>query len=162
MRIFLAALIALLLGLNYLLWMTDDRGLRQMRTLERAVTDQKTENAVLTDRNKSLEAEVRDLKEGIAAIEERARAELGMVRRDETFYRILDEAPSAPPSALTKPGTAVHARPSAPATPAAPAKPAAKPETRPGPRAAAPARPRPPGGGRPAADGDGVPDREPD
>lgn len=141
MRLFLAALIALLLGLNYLLWMTDDRGLRQMRTLERAVVDQKSENAELADRNKSLEAEVRDLKQGNAAIEERARTELGMVRADETFYRILDEAPSSPPSALTKPGTAVHARPQAPSAPAAAAPAAPKPDAKP---AAKPAVPRPP------------------
>lgn len=137
MRLFLAALIALLLGLNYLLWMTDDRGLRQMRTLERAVADQKTENASLADRNKSLEAEVRDLKEGQAAIEERARTELGMVRADETFYRLLDEAPSSPPSALTKPGTGVHARPQGPAAPAAAAPP------KPGPRVDGKPAPRP-------------------
>ncbi|PWV63496.1 FtsB family cell division protein [Plasticicumulans acidivorans] len=120
MRIFLAALIALLLGLNFLLWMSDDRGIRQVRSLQAMIDAQRTENASMADRNKALEAEVKDLREGLSAIEERARAELGMVGRDETFYRILDEPPTAPPPGqeYTKPGKAVSARPGAPGAPA--------------------------------------------
>ncbi len=123
MRLFLAALIALLLGLNYLLWMVDDRGIRQVRALEAAIEAQKADNAALADRNRALEAEVRDLKEGLAAVEERARADLGMVRRDETFFRILDEAPKAAP---------VQAKPGQPAPPSKPG------QAKPAPRTAAP------------------------
>lgn len=124
MRIFLAALIAALLGLNYLLWVSDDRGVRQQRALETAIQAQKAENATLLDRNRALEAEVKDLKEGFAAIEERARAELGMVRRDETFFRLLDEAPTAPPPKPGRPGE-VQKPATAAGAAATPAKPPA-------------------------------------
>ena len=53
------------------------------------------ENGRLAVRNPALEAEVADLKEGIAAAEERARTELGMIQDGETFYQV---APAAPPS----------------------------------------------------------------
>jgi len=57
-------------------------------------------NEHLGARNSALDAEVRDLKEGLGAIEERARNELGMVRHDEIFFQILESAApggSAPP-----------------------------------------------------------------
>ncbi|TCO75566.1 cell division protein FtsB [Plasticicumulans lactativorans] len=163
MRIFLAALIAALLGLNFLLWMSDDRGVRQQRALETAIQAQKAENATLLDRNRALEAEVKDLKEGFAAIEERARAELGMVRRDETFFRLLDEAPTAPPSKpgrpgeVQKPATAAGAA-TAPGKPAAAAKkpePARKPPPPPPRRSEPPADPEPDDGAGPAVEDDG-------
>ena len=92
MRLFLP-LIALLLGLNYLLWMTDDRGLRQMRTLEQAVADQKSKNTELADRSKSLEAEVRDLKRQQCRDRGGPRTELSAwCAATKPFYRILDEA----------------------------------------------------------------------
>ena len=49
------------------------------------------ENQQLSDRNQSLAAEVLDLKQGMEAIEERARSEMGMVKNNETFYQIIDE-----------------------------------------------------------------------
>ena len=103
MRILVAVLIALLLFLNVLLWKFDDRGLRQMRALEIAVQTQKAENAALTERNSALEAEVKSLKEGLDAVEERARADLGMMRKGETFFHLLEESPSTPASAATRP-----------------------------------------------------------
>lgn len=90
-RILLAILVALVLSLNYQLWFSPDQGVRKVRSLEAAVQSQRAENTLLTERNAALEAEVNDLKEGLAAIEERARAELGMIRKGETFFRILED-----------------------------------------------------------------------
>ncbi len=94
-------LVALLLGLNILLWRTDDMGVRKIRALQADIAAQVAENKALTERNKTLEAEVESLKQNLEAIEERARSELGMVGREETFYHLLEEEPSwtipAPP-----------------------------------------------------------------
>ena len=49
------------------------------------------ENQQLRERNQALEAEVQDLKQGLGAIEERAREELGMIKEGETFYQIIEE-----------------------------------------------------------------------
>jgi len=57
--------------------------------LEALQAAQIEENKALAERNLSLAAEVMDLKEGMEVIEERARSELGMIRKDETFYRII-------------------------------------------------------------------------
>ena len=54
--------------------------------------EQEAENGQLRQRNEALAAEVEDLKSGEAAIEERARSELGMVKPGETFYRVIDDA----------------------------------------------------------------------
>ena len=70
--------------------------------LSRQIEKQKEANTKLKARNDSLDAEVRDLKQGYAAIEERARSELGMVKRDEVFYQVMENAPApreAPPQA---------------------------------------------------------------
>jgi cell division protein FtsB len=58
--------------------------------LRQEIATQRLENSGLKERNLALEAEVRDLKEGYEALEERARAELGMVRRGETLYQIIE------------------------------------------------------------------------
>jgi cell division protein FtsB len=58
--------------------------------LNRQIGAQKEENAKLRARNDTLDAEVRDLKQGYAAIEERARSELGMIKQDEVFYQVLE------------------------------------------------------------------------
>lgn len=93
MRYLVAALCALLLWMNWLLWRTPDTGIQQIRSLERQIALQRQENSELEERNHALEAEVRSLREDLAAIEERARAELGMTRRDETFFHILEQVP---------------------------------------------------------------------
>lgn len=88
--------LALLLLLVYLqagFWL-GDRGWQAAGVLEASVVLQREDNARLKARNDALSAEVEDLKSGEAAVEERARAELGMVREGETFYRVV-EAPSA-------------------------------------------------------------------
>ena len=75
--------------------------------LGRQVETQQAANATLKARNDALDAEVRDLKTGSEAIEERARSELGMVRSDEVFFQFQSEAAPAkgaevPPAALEK------------------------------------------------------------
>lgn len=83
-------LVAMLVLLQYRLWF-GDAGMREVLHMQQEVQAQKQENARLSERNRVLEAEVGDLKHGIAAIEERARNELGMVKKGETFYQIVDD-----------------------------------------------------------------------
>jgi cell division protein FtsB len=89
-RLLVAILVTLLLVLQYRLWFSEG-GLVKMWQLSEALEAQKQENARLTERNRALEAEVIDLKQGLQAIEERARTELGMVKKDETFFQVIDE-----------------------------------------------------------------------
>ena len=70
-----------------------DGSLAEVWNLYQQVEAQQEENRQLRERNQALEAEVKDLKQGLEAIEERAREELGMVRDDETFYQIIEDAP---------------------------------------------------------------------
>jgi cell division protein FtsB len=58
--------------------------------LRRSIATQQRENDALRERNQALAAEVRDLKEGLDAIEERARTELGMIKQDESFFLIVE------------------------------------------------------------------------
>ncbi len=76
-------------ALQYPLWLGKGSWLR-VWDLSRQITEQKDKNAVLKARNDTLDAEVRDLKQGYAAIEERARNELGMIKQDEVFYQIIE------------------------------------------------------------------------
>ena len=87
-----AALLAVVLMLQYRLWLSAD-GVREVSRLSDAVGTQKSENDELTARNKQLIAEVADLKAGMSAIEERARSELGMIGRNETFYQVVPARP---------------------------------------------------------------------
>jgi len=103
MRIFAVILGVCLVSLQYHLWMSD-RGMREIWRLEQAVEAQKAANAGQRERNRQLLAEVTDLKVGLAALEERARSELGMVGNNETFYQIVTPAtpaPAAAPTAIT-------------------------------------------------------------
>jgi len=61
---------------------------------EKAIELQKVENNQMRERNAVLAAEVRDLKQGLEAIEERARSELGMIKRNETFFQVIEDARS--------------------------------------------------------------------
>ena len=87
-RFVAAVLFASLLALHYGLWVSDG-GMREVRRLEQAISSQSEENAGLAERNRTLAAEVRDLKEGLIAIEERARTDLGMVGANETFFQVV-------------------------------------------------------------------------
>ena len=96
MRVLAAVLAALILVLQYPLWFGKGGWLR-VRELDRQVMAQAAANDRLKARNDVLDAEVRDLKQGREAVEERARAELGMIRADEVFYQVV--TPAAAPNA---------------------------------------------------------------
>jgi cell division protein FtsB len=87
----LAVIFALLiLALQYPMWLGKG-GWLQVRELDRQVEAAQQVNADLKIRNAALDAEVRDLKTGLEAIEERARSDLGMVKRDEVFFQLPAE-----------------------------------------------------------------------
>ena len=85
MRVGIGLLSVLLLLLQVRLWVSDD-GYREVARLSTLITGQTAENARLTQRNQRLEAEVVELRKGESAVEERARADLGLIGPDETFY----------------------------------------------------------------------------
>jgi len=89
MKALVAALVLILLVLQWRLWIGDG-GVAELRQLETQLAVQQQENATLRLRNEMLESEVLDLKNGLEAVEERARADLGMTRKDETFYMIIE------------------------------------------------------------------------
>ncbi len=89
-----AALALAVVLLQYRIWLSQD-GVREVERLQRAVASQRTENEQLTDRNRQLAAEVRDLKTGMDALEERARSDLGMIASNETFYQVVPPRPGA-------------------------------------------------------------------
>lgn len=97
MRLLIAILAVISVLLQIKLW-AGDGSLRDAWELKRAVETQQRENAELRQRNLALEAEVRDLKTGLDAIEERARLELGMIHDSEIFYQIVE--PAAPAEEL--------------------------------------------------------------
>ena len=93
MKILGALFVALIVLIQYPLWLGKGGWLRAWE-VERQVDAQKAKNRQLEARNASLAAEVRDLKTGTEAIEERARHELGMLRSDEIFYQYVPEKKS--------------------------------------------------------------------
>ncbi|VAW67763.1 Cell division protein DivIC (FtsB), stabilizes FtsL against RasP cleavage [hydrothermal vent metagenome] len=97
MKWLLSLLVVLLLLLQYRLW-RGDGGVAQVLHLQNEVAKQGQHKKQLEERNASLFAEVKDLKKGQDAIEERARSELGMIHKDEYFYQIIhtQETPDAP------------------------------------------------------------------
>jgi cell division protein FtsB len=97
MRIFAIILGVSLVLLQYRLWVSD-QGMREIWRLDQSVEAQKAANVEQRERNRQLLAEVTDLKVGLAALEERARSELGMVGNNETFYQIVTPATPAPPA----------------------------------------------------------------
>jgi cell division protein FtsB len=90
MRILSIVLAALIVLLQYPLWLGKGGWLRVWE-IDRQVKTQKDSNARLRVRNDALDAEVRDLKQGYDAIEERARYELGMIRQDEIFFHVMEK-----------------------------------------------------------------------
>jgi cell division protein FtsB len=93
MRFLMVVLALVLVLLQARLWLSNG-GLREVWRLEAEVSRRIEENSRLATRNASLEAEVLDLKEGMAAAEERARTELGMIHTGETFYQIAPAPPA--------------------------------------------------------------------
>jgi cell division protein FtsB len=86
------ALAAVLIALQYPMWLGKGSWMKVWE-LDRQLAQQKGSTARLKARNEALDAEVRDLKQGFEAIEERARFELGMIRKDEVFFQVV-AAPS--------------------------------------------------------------------
>lgn len=104
MRWLTITLAALLVLLQYPLWLGKGGWLR-VWDVDQQLQQQKDGNKKLEIRNAGLDAEVRDLKQGYDAIEERARFELGMIRQDEVFVQIPEKAPGEP-----RPETEIPAR----------------------------------------------------
>jgi cell division protein FtsB len=100
-----AALAVSVLLLQYRVWLSAD-GVREVARLRHAVAAQRAENDGLTERNKQLAAEVRDLKTGMDALEERARSDLGMIARNETFYQVVPQRPRAAAQPSTRTASA--------------------------------------------------------
>ena len=126
-RLLALLLLVVLIALQVKLWSgagswTDEQDLKQK------VEEQRAENVRLKERNAALSAEVADLKSGDVAVEERARAELGMIKPGEVFYRVVepvDPKTQTAPEDVPEDKLPENAPPSAPAnlkTPAAPAR----------------------------------------
>ena len=107
MRPLIVALTIALAVLQFRLWV-DDGGFREVWRLRARIEERTNENRLLAERNAALAAEVLDLKNGLAAAEERARSELGMVLPNESFYQIV------PYEAAARTGGATNTAPSAP------------------------------------------------
>ena len=106
LRLVLLLLLVLLGWLQYRLWFGNG-GEREVSALRARVERQARDNDGLRQRNDALAAEVEDLKSGEAAVEERARNELGMIKPGETFYRVVEPAasPAPPPAGADGEGT---------------------------------------------------------
>jgi cell division protein FtsB len=86
--------VLLILALQYPMWLGKG-GWLQVRELNAQIEEQRRVDAELKARNTALDAEVRDLKQGYEAIEERARYDLGMIRQDEIFFQLPADAAAA-------------------------------------------------------------------
>ena len=91
MKWLIPVLALLLLGLQFRLWVGEGSYAERTR-LEREIVRQTHENERLRERNRLLAVEVDNLKNSHEAIEERARQDLGMIKKDETFFMLLDPA----------------------------------------------------------------------
>jgi cell division protein FtsB len=87
-------LVVFILGLQYRLWVGEN-SLAELWGVKVKLEEQQAINNELQSRNDALKAEVSDLKQGLDAIEERARSELGMIKEDETFYQLVEPANEA-------------------------------------------------------------------
>lgn len=85
-------LIALIAFLNYQLWMNDTVGVKRVEELNHQLVEAQKEYSQLKERNKTLEADISSLQKDLAALEELARTNMGMIKKDETFYHILEPA----------------------------------------------------------------------
>jgi cell division protein FtsB len=107
MRLITLCLAALLVLIQYPLWLGKGGWLR-VWDLDQQVAEAKQKNLQLKARNDKLESEVRDLKVGTGAVEERARFELGMIKENEIFIQVL--APSDKPAIATTPPLAATSK----------------------------------------------------
>ena len=88
MRVVLAMLLLILILLQLKMWFGEG-GFSVVRRLEQRVEEQAKENEALAQRNRELQAEVEDLRQGLGAVEERARSELGLIKENEEFYQVV-------------------------------------------------------------------------
>jgi cell division protein FtsB len=88
MKILICVLIALLIGLQYKLWVGDG-SLSEIVQLSKELERQKGKLRLLEQRNSVLEAQVLDLQNGLDAFEEKARNDLGMIKQGETFIQLI-------------------------------------------------------------------------
>jgi len=93
MKILIGILIVLFIGLQYKLWLGDG-SLSEVIQLSRELDLQKDKLRLLEERNRILEAQVLDLQNGLDAFEEKARNDLGMIKKDETFIQLIPSAKS--------------------------------------------------------------------
>jgi cell division protein FtsB len=91
MKWLIAPLLVVIVLLQYRLWLSPD-GLREYTRVQTALDRQQQANAQMHERNQQLAAEVLDLKDGLRAVEERARTDLGMIAPNETFYQVVPPA----------------------------------------------------------------------
>ncbi|MFV9615785.1 MAG: cell division protein FtsB [Gammaproteobacteria bacterium] len=89
MKIIVFVLLVLLIWLQYKIWLQDG-GIPEVIQLQHEIEEVKTEVGKLQERNSSLDAEVKDLKKGLDAIEERARSEMGMIKEGEVYYQVIE------------------------------------------------------------------------
>lgn len=92
MRVLLAILLLILILLQLKMWFGEG-GFSDVRRLEQRVEEQVQENEALAQRNRELQAEVEDLRQGLGAVEERARSELGLIKENEEFYQVVPGEP---------------------------------------------------------------------
>ncbi len=98
MKTLSVALVALIALIQYPLWLGKGSWFRVWE-VDQQIKSQRDKNAALQTRNNILDAEVRDLKQGLDAIEERARSEMGMIKQDEVFFQLLTPGQNLPPVA---------------------------------------------------------------
>ena len=102
MKLLALVLAALIVLIQYPLWLGKGSWSRVWE-VDQQIRAQREINQKLRSRNAALDAEVRDLKQGLEAIAERARSELGMIKQDEIYFQILDSAAGAStPEAATR------------------------------------------------------------
>ena len=97
-----AALFVVVVLLQYRIWLSD-HGVHEVDRLQHAVAAQRAENDQHLEQNRQLAAEVRDLKTGMDALEERARSDLGMIANRETFYQVVPARPNGTASPAVQP-----------------------------------------------------------
>jgi cell division protein FtsB len=102
MRLLALVLAALIVLIQYPLWFGKGSWSRVWE-LNKQLEEARVSNERLRQRNAALDAEVRDLKQGLEAIEERARAELGMIRQDEIFFQVMKSAAGGNSAAVPPP-----------------------------------------------------------
>lgn len=89
-KIIISLLLLLFLVMQASIWVGEE-GMKEVWRLTQEIKLQRQDNQARAERNAALEAEVKDLKEGLEAIEEHARMELGMIKQGETFFQVVEE-----------------------------------------------------------------------